>query len=45
MNECFGTREARDHDAVAAFLLACGARPLEDSPLPGTQDKPAAMLL
>lgn len=39
------TRDARDYDAIAAHLLACGARPL-DAPSPGPrQDMPAGTLL
>ena len=39
------TRDSRDYDAIAAFLLACGALPLDESPLPATRDKPAGTLL
>lgn len=38
------TRDAARYDAIADFLLACGARPLEDLPAP-TRDETAPALL
>jgi hypothetical protein len=35
------TRDAADYDAVAAFLLACGARPLEEAPAAAVPAAPA----
>jgi hypothetical protein len=39
------TRDARDYDAIADFLRACGAQPLEDADIASRQDKPAGALL
>jgi hypothetical protein len=39
------TRDARDYDAIADFLLACGARPLEPSAAPPPDDSSPARLL
>jgi hypothetical protein len=39
------TRDARDYDAIAGFLLSCGARPLDETSLPAPRDIPAATLL
>jgi hypothetical protein len=38
------TRDAATYDAIAAFLLACGARPLEALPPPPTRAEPATLL-
>lgn len=39
------TRDAGELDAIADFLLACGARPLEDAPADDTQDIATPALL
>jgi hypothetical protein len=38
------TRDAATYDAIAAFLLACGARPLEALPPPATRAESATLL-
>jgi hypothetical protein len=38
------TRDAREHDAIAEFLLACGARPLAEAALPAPPQPDAALL-